>query len=219
MTSRSSKRPVVVVGGGGHALSLIDALRVGNEKVIGILDAEKNKDFEVLGVPVLGDDRILVSFDRSEIFVVIGLGISRGLHYRQALGRDLQNKGFSIRGVIHPSATIGSGVSISHTAQILTGSIIQPAVTIEDGVVINTGCRVDHNSLIREHSFISPGATICGDVSVGREVLIGAGAVIAPGVNIGDGARVGAGAVVIRDISAGQTVVGNPGRPLHTEGE
>ncbi len=43
---------------------------------------------------------------------------------------------------------------------------------------------------------------------------IGAGAVIMPGVFIGEGAVIGAGAVVTRNVLRGQTVVGNPARPL-----
>ena len=43
---------------------------------------------------------------------------------------------------------------------------------------------------------------------------IGSGATILGGVRIGAGALVGAGAVVTRDVAAGETVVGNPARPL-----
>lgn len=51
-------------------------------------------------------------------------------------------------------------------------------------------------------------------ISIGSDVWIGGGALILPGVKIGDGAIIGAGAVVTRDVVAGQTVAGNPARPL-----
>jgi maltose O-acetyltransferase len=38
--------------------------------------------------------------------------------------------------------------------------------------------------------------------------------VLLPGVNVGEGAVVGAGAVITRDVDAGMTVVGNPGRQI-----
>ena len=43
-------------------------------------------------------------------------------------------------------------------------------------------------------------------------VQIGIGARIIPGVTVGEDAIVGAGAVIIKDVPAGATVVGNPGK-------
>ncbi len=51
-------------------------------------------------------------------------------------------------------------------------------------------------------------------ITIGADVWIGGGALILPGVTIGNGAIVGAGAVVTRDVAEGQTVAGNPARPL-----
>ncbi|MEM9392454.1 MAG: sugar O-acetyltransferase [Pseudomonadota bacterium] len=51
-------------------------------------------------------------------------------------------------------------------------------------------------------------------VSIGQDVWIGGGAIILPGKTIGDGAVIGAGAIVTRSVEAGQTVVGNPARPI-----
>ena len=45
-------------------------------------------------------------------------------------------------------------------------------------------------------------------------VTIGAGAKVLGGITVGSGAIVGANAVVTRDVLPGQTVVGNPARPL-----
>lgn len=51
-------------------------------------------------------------------------------------------------------------------------------------------------------------------VRIGRDVWIGGGAIILPGVTIGDGAVIGAGSIVTRDVGAGETVAGNPARPV-----
>ncbi|WP_414709597.1 sugar O-acetyltransferase [Rhodopseudomonas sp.] len=51
-------------------------------------------------------------------------------------------------------------------------------------------------------------------VRIGCDVWIGGGAILLPGVTVGDGAIIGAGAVVTRDVMPGQTVAGNPARPV-----
>lgn len=51
-------------------------------------------------------------------------------------------------------------------------------------------------------------------VRIGANVWIGGAAIILPGVSVGDDAIIGAGAVVTRDVAAGETVAGNPARPV-----
>ena len=51
-------------------------------------------------------------------------------------------------------------------------------------------------------------------VSIGTSVLIGANATVLENISIGDGARIGAGAVVTKNVQEGQTVIGNPARPM-----
>lgn len=58
------------------------------------------------------------------------------------------------------------------------------------------------------------GLEIALPVIIGRNVWVGGGAIILPGVTIGDNATIGAGSVVTKDIARGQTVVGNPARPI-----
>lgn len=49
-------------------------------------------------------------------------------------------------------------------------------------------------------------------VRIGDDVWIGVGSIILKGTTIGDGARIAAGTVVTRDVPAGATMAGNPGR-------
>jgi acetyltransferase-like isoleucine patch superfamily enzyme len=55
-------------------------------------------------------------------------------------------------------------------------------------------------------------AVISKPVVIEDDVWIGIGAIILKGVRIGRGAKIGAGAVVTKDVPAGATVAGNPGR-------
>jgi carbonic anhydrase/acetyltransferase-like protein (isoleucine patch superfamily) len=110
---------------------------------------------------------------------------------------------------------------------------VEPDCEPGDGVVvgpraiIGPGCRIYRHahigqgaSLVRTivgcYATISPGAVICGDVSIGDGAIIGAGAVVSNLCQIGDYAVVGAGAVLPPRtvVPPGTTWAGVPARPL-----
>lgn len=90
-------------------------------------------------------------------------------------------------------------------------------VYIGAGSIVNYGTHVNYGvtmtrTSIGHHCTISPGVTICGDVTIGDRVLVGAGATICDRVTIGSDATIGAGAVVLPEtvIPNGETWVGIP---------
>ena len=80
------------------------------------------------------------------------------------------------------------------------------AIVVRGELLLTEGGRTWH---------LGPGATLCGCVKLGTNVMIGAGAVVLPRINIGTGTIVGAGSVVTRDLPAGVIAFGNPARIRH----
>lgn len=77
------------------------------------------------------------------------------------------------------------------------------------GVTIGAGTHVNYMSsmtrtAIGEFCTISPGVTICGDVTIGDRVFIGAGSTIKNLVTIGSDAFIPMGSVVVRDVAPGE---------------
>jgi serine O-acetyltransferase len=120
-----------------------------------------------------------------------------GLHW---LGRFTSQLGRWLTGIeIHPGAKIGSCVFIDHGM----GVVIGETAEVGDGCTIYQGVTLGGTSLYRGTK---------RHPTLGSGVVVGAGAKILGGFTVGDGARIGSNAVVVKEVPAGATVVGIPGR-------
>jgi serine O-acetyltransferase len=99
---------------------------------------------------------------------------------------------------IHPGARVGRRVFIDHGM----GVVIGETATIGDGCLLYKGVVLGGTST--ERTVRHP--------QLGENVVVGSNACILGHIEVGDGARIGSGSVVIRDVPAGATVVGIPGR-------
>jgi serine O-acetyltransferase len=111
---------------------------------------------------------------------------------------------------------------INYFTRFLTGIDIHPGAKIENGVFIDhgTGVVIGETAIIGTGSLIFQGVTLGGTgkesgkrhPTIGKNVVVGAGAKILGNITIEDHVRVGAGSVVMRNVPAGSTVVGIPGK-------
>lgn len=203
-------KSVYLLGAGGHGRVVLDTLHRNNIQVTGILDPELKPGEKVWGVPVIEKDNYLDNLSNTETLVVNGLGANPHTAMRRQLFTAVKQRGFEFMSLIHPSAFVSSQSKIGQGSQVMAGALLQCGVTLGQNVVINTRASIDHDCLIEAHSFIGPGAILCGDIMVGNSSFIGAGATILPGLEIGAKAIVGAGAVVLKSVPENWIVAGNP---------
>ena len=127
-----------------------------------------------------------------------------GLHW---LGRFTSQLGRWLTGIeIHPGAKIGRCVFIDHGM----GVVIGETAEVGNGCTIYQGVTLGGTSLYR-------GAK--RHPTLGEGVVVGAGAKVLGGFKVGDGARIGSNAVVVKEVPAGATVVGIPGRMVEERAE
>ena len=152
-----------------------------------------------------------------------------------ASNRQLNEVEFGDNVVVYPftnlyGCRIGDNTRIGTFVEVQRGAVIgaickvQSHTIICDGVTIEDEVFIGHGVMFVNDKF--PRATTeSGQLQadkdwallptrVERGSAIGSGAVILGGLTIGAESLVGAGAVVTRDVAAGETVVGNPAKPL-----
>ena len=209
----ANKRRVVLVGGGGHCMSVLDSLRAsGTEDEIGIVDL---RPLAVSGVPYLGQDGDLPAlFEQGWDSAVVTLGSVGNAKRRMALYAELKRIGFSLPAVVDPSAVIAKNTFIAEGAFVGKRAVINENASVGACAIINSGAIVEHDCIIGDFSHISPGAVLCGGVTIGKESHIGAGATVIQGISIGEQTTIGAGSVVLRDIAPQVVAFGNPCREV-----
>lgn len=209
-------KPVIVIGAGGHAKSVLGSLLRSGTTVIGLIDRDSRRHgATVLGVPVIGDDDDVLARDPTGIMLVNGIGNIGPAKLRSAVTSSFASRGYGFASVVDPTAILGHEVQIGCGVQILAGAIVQAGCTLEDGVVVNSRAVLDHDCYLASHVHVATGATMAGNVTVGPCAFVGCGATVRQGVTIGAEAVIGAGAVVVQDVPMGEVVVGIPARPLN----
>jgi len=202
---------VVIVGSGGHAAVIADALLSAGERVIGFTDQDAGRHgLLVCGLPVLGDDGVLDTLTSGDVRLANGIGGVRATQLRSGIQRGLESRGWQFVTVVHPSAVVSRFARISPGAQLLARCVIQPGAEVGEGCIVNTGAVIEHHVQLEEFVHVSCGAVLCGGVRIGARSHIGAAAVVKQGVTLGAHTLVGAGAAVVKNSAGGATLVGVP---------
>jgi putative colanic acid biosynthesis acetyltransferase WcaF len=105
--------------------------------------------------------------------------------------------------ILHDRACLGDRANAYSLGEIEIGA----RATVAQEAYLSTG----------SHDFSQSGMPlVTAKIMVGEDAFVGARAFILPGITIGARSIVGACAVVTKDVLAGETVAGNPARPIGT---
>ncbi|MDD4564902.1 MAG: acetyltransferase [Eubacteriales bacterium] len=205
-------KKIIIIGAGGNSKVIIDIIlsriELGEKiQIMGILDDDENKK-SLTDYPVLGPvSRISTFRENKEIYFVNGVGDN---HTRKRIYETYSIEQYYT--AVHPSAIIGSRVTIEQGCVIMAGVIINAGCSIGKQALINTGAIIEHDNRIGAFAHVASGAVTAGNVTVGECSMLGTGTKVIQGISIGSCVMIGAGAVVIGDIRDNATAVGVPVR-------
>lgn len=183
-----------IYGNGGHAKVVADIARTNGYDNLIFLDNNSDMKFNS-------------NLPKHPIIIAIGNAL-----IRQKLQNLVLSSGFELITLIHPTAVIGSDVTIGNGSVVMPGAIINAKSTIGNGVIINSGAIIEHECTIGDFAHICPGVAIAGGSLVGERSWIGIGSSIIQNITIKPDITIGAGSVVVKDILEGSLAYGNPCR-------
>jgi sugar O-acyltransferase (sialic acid O-acetyltransferase NeuD family) len=213
MNSFEGTRPLIIIGAGGHAKVLIDALKLLGAQILGISKKDlATVNTEILGVSIICFDHELERYPSESVALVNGIGGIKDTTLRREVFIRFKLQGYAFSQVIHPAAVISAAATLAEGVQVMAGAVIQAGAKISENAIINTSTSVDHDCHIGSHVHLAPGVTVCGDVKIGDSVHVGSGVTIIQGIIVGPHSLIGAGTLVRENVPAGATVIGVPGR-------
>lgn len=205
-----NNHPVVLIGMGGHARVLLEALRCSESSVLGYVNPAPvslpDDSIQYLG----NDEHFLSNSSPEDIRLVNGVGGVEVNVNRKEVFKRYKSIGYRFATVIHPSSVIARDVALREGSQVMAGVVIQPGSFIDSDAIINTRASIDHDCRIGKHVHLASGVTLSGHVCVGDGTHVGTGATVIQGIRIGAGSLISAGAVVICSFADNVKVAGVP---------
>jgi sugar O-acyltransferase (sialic acid O-acetyltransferase NeuD family) len=194
---------ILLYGASGHGKVVISVLKSLEYELAGIFD--DNINISHLNI----NTQIVNVYDPtffSNAPIIISIGDNK---IRKNLTKIIKHKYISLK---HPSSIINETSMIDIGTVLMHNSVVQANTIIGQHCIINTSAVVEHDCFISNFVHISPGACLCGNVTINEGTHVGANSTILPNIQIGKWCKIGAGAVITKNIPDNVVVVGNPGK-------
>ena len=203
------QKPLILVGGGGHCKSVIEAAESAGYSILGVLDMPENVGQDVLSTKVIGTDDDIPSYvDIAEF--VITVGFIKNPSIRIKLYNKIKEAGGNLATVVASTAYVSKYAELGEGTVVLHQAFVNAGAKIGNNVILNTATNIEHDAVIGDQCHISTGTMVNGDCKVGNRCFIGSQSVLANGITIGDDIIVGAGSLVRKSISEKGIYSGNP---------
>ena len=157
-----------------------------------------------MGFPIIGTSAAIKALDDGNTDFIVGVGNNA---IRKRIAEQYAVNWVSL---IHPSAQIGTNVTIGRGTVVMAGAVINVAATIGVHCIINSGSIVEHDNVIEDYVHLSPRCVLGGTVRVGKGTHVGIGTAVINNVDICENCVIGAGAAVVKSITQSGTYVGVP---------
>lgn len=204
------KRPLILIGGGGHCKSAIEVAESAGYEIKGILDMPDEVGKEVLpGHKVIGTDDEIPQYVE-ECDFVITVGFIKNPALRIELYNKVKAAGGRLATIIASTAHVSKYAELGEGTVIMHHAFVNAGAKIGDNCIINTFVNIEHDAEVGNQCHISTGTMVNGECKIGENCFIGSQSVCANCIEIASDIIVGAGSVVRKSIRVKGIYAGNP---------
>jgi len=189
-------RSLVIIGAGGHAVSVANVALSMGYKIECFVDGDKG-GLDLLGIRIISDLGKLKNINELSFAIAIGDNSARERVYNEMIAAK---PSLHFPALVHASAVISFFSDIECGALIMPLSIIGPNSKIGKFCIINTRASLDHDCLMLDYSSLAPAVVTGGNVTIGKRSAVSIGASIKHGLQVGDDTIVGAHSYLNRDL-------------------
>lgn len=204
------KRPLILIGGGGHCKSVIEVAESTGYEIKGILDMPDEVGKEVLpGHKVIGiDDEIPQYVEECDFIITVGFIKNPALRIK--LYNKVKAAGGRLATIIASTAHVSKYAELGEGTVIMHHAFVNAGAKIGDNCIINTFVNIEHDAEVGNQCHISTGTMVNGECKIGENCFIGSQSVCANCIEIASDIIVGAGSVVSKSIRVKGIYAGNP---------
>lgn len=201
------KQDIILVGGGGHCVSVIDIIeQEGKYNILGIVDIQQNIGKKVLNYEIIASDNDLEQiFDKCKNAVVT-IGQIKNNILRVKLFHQLKEIGFHLPVIVSPLAYVSKHTTIGEGSIIMHHALINANVKVGKNCIINSKALLEHDVQVGNHCHISTASVLNGGVILEDNVFFGSNTMAREGVKIEENAVIGGGLRIMKNISKGSLV-------------
>ncbi len=200
---------LILVGGGGHCKSVIEAAESAGYNILGVLDTPENVGKQVLAYSVIGtDDDIPQYVDKAEFVITVGFIKNPALRIK--LYNKVKAAGGRLATIIASTAHVSKYAELGEGTVIMHHAFVNAGAKIGDNCIINTFVNIEHDAEVGNQCHISTGTMVNGECKIGENCFIGSQSVCANCIEIVSDIIVGAGSVVRKSIRVKGIYAGNP---------
>lgn len=202
-------KPLILIGGGGHCKSVIEAAESAGYRILGVFDLIENVGRKILSTTVIGTDDDIPRFvDKAEFVVTVGF--IKDPSIRIKIYNKIKDAGGKLATVVASTAHVSQYASIGEGTVVLHHALVNAGANVGNNVILNSSSVIEHDAVIGDHSHISTGAMVNGECRVGDRCFIGSQSVLANCISVGDDIILGAGSFVRKTITDKGIYSGNP---------
>lgn len=196
----------VLIGAGGHAISITNLLHSNNNIVINYVDNELSGK-SIMGTPIITIEECVDTYNDQNFCIAIGDNF-----IREKVSKEIRSllPNAKFPAIIHNSSVIGIEANIGEGSVVMPQCNIGPRCSVGDFCIVNSNSSIDHDCDILNFSSIAPGVNTGGNVKIGYRSAICIGSVIKQAITIGDDVVVGANSYVNINLENNIIAMGTP---------